>query len=143
MPSVAYSEGLLFGYRWYDHHAVAPLFEFGFGLSTTTFSFSALKATATSVSFTLANTGGRAGKAVPQLYLGFPAASGEPPKVLRGFTKIALAPGASTTVTLPLTDRDLSVFDEDIHDWRVVTGQFAVYVGASSRDLALTGAFTR
>ena len=65
------------------------------------------------------------------------------PRVLRGFTKVGIATGASTTVTLPLTNRDLSAFDEDADDWRVVRGRFAVFVGESSRELTLTGTFTR
>ena len=45
-----------------------------------------------------------------QLYVGFPAAAGEPPKVLRAFRKVQLDPGQRATVTLTLDRRDLSVW---------------------------------
>ena len=69
-----------------------------------------------------------------QLYLGFPASAGEPPKQLKGFEKVQLAPGAKTTVQFKLEPRDLSIWDVASHDWSVVKGKFGVFVGASSRD---------
>lgn len=75
------------GYRWYDSHNVAPAFEFGLGLSYTTFSYSDVQVSKSGVSFTLKNTGSRDGAATPQLYLGFPASAGEPPKQLKGGRK--------------------------------------------------------
>jgi beta-glucosidase len=66
-----------------------------------------LKATDTSVSFTLENSGKVAGAEVVQLYLGFPASAGEPPRQLKGFEKVVLAAGATQKVTIPLTKRDV------------------------------------
>ena len=63
---------------------MTPAYEFGRGLSYTTFSYTDVKASSSGVSFTLKNTGSRDGAATPQLYLGFPASAGEPPKQLKG-----------------------------------------------------------
>ena len=83
-----YSEKLLVGYRWYDQAAVTPAFPFGHGLSYTTFNLSELSAASGAVSFTVANTGSVSGAETPQVYLGFPTAAGEPPRQLKGFTKV-------------------------------------------------------
>jgi len=98
---------------------ITPRFEFGFGLSYTTFSYSSLSISTTStgysVSFTVTNTGAIAGTEKPQLYLGYPAAAGEPPKVLRGFDEVDLTAGQSKTVTLPLIIRDLRLVQISIY----------------------------
>src|SRR5207237_3624347 len=64
-PELEYSEGLKVGYRWYDSQGIAPLYPFGFGLSYTTFAFTNLELAPTaqgaSVTFTVKNTGKRAG----------------------------------------------------------------------------------
>jgi len=143
----AYSEGLEIGYRWYDTNNVAPLFPFGFGLSYTTFGYSNLTVGAVSpsgqvqIGFDLTNTGGRAGAEVPQLYLGFPAAAGEPPKLLKGFQKITLSPGQTRHVTFNLDWEDLANWDATARGWVVTPGQFQVLVGAASRDIRLSGSF--
>ena len=77
------------------------------------------------------------GAEVAQLYLGFPAAAGEPPQVLRGFQKLHLAPGAEATATFELGAGDLSVWSAEKHEWSPVSGKFGVFVGASSRDILL------
>jgi beta-glucosidase len=88
----------------------------------------------------ITNSGGVAGAEVPQLYLGYPASANAPPKQLRGFNKINLAVGASSTATFKLRRRDLSVWDGA--KWVVPSGEFSVYVGSSSRDVRLTGKIT-
>jgi beta-glucosidase len=144
---VVYSEGLQMGYRWYDANDVTPLFPFGFGLSYTTFGYSNLTLSAVSpsgqvqVGFDLTNTGTRAGAEVAELYLGFPTAANEPPKLLKGFQKIILSPGQSQHVTFSLDWEDLANWDATARGWIVTPGTFQVMVGASSRDVRLTGSF--
>ena len=77
--------GIFVGYRWYDQDGIAPLFPFGYGMSYTRFVYSALTWHAAPgrglvVRFRLANTGPLAGTAVPQVYLGPPAARRRGPR---------------------------------------------------------------
>ncbi|CAK5280735.1 unnamed protein product [Mycena citricolor] len=81
------------------------------------------------------NTGQTAGAEVAQLYVSFPSAEDEPPRVLRGFDKLQLSPGQQGTATFELTRKDLSVWDVSQQKWRVPKGSFTISVGASSRDL--------
>ena len=76
----------------------------------TTFTYSALKASTSSVTFNLANTGKVEGTETSQLYLRFPDAADEPPLQLKGFAKTTLAPGTNTTVTITLTLAEFSVW---------------------------------
>jgi beta-glucosidase len=165
---VLYSEGIDVGYRYYDANNETPLFPFGYGLSYTSFSFSNLNVTpqavqngssnpgATScgcngqsgaqvqVSATVTNTGKVAGSDVAQLYLGDPASAGEPPRQLKGFQKVTLQPGQSTTVHFTLSGHDLSYWDDAADGWVLPDGQYQVYVGDSSAlaNLPLQGGFT-
>jgi beta-glucosidase len=94
-----------------DAQNITPRFEFGFGLSYTTFAYSSLAITASGASqvikFTVSNTGAFGGTEIPQLYLAYPTSAGEPKKVLRGFEEVILAVGASSTVTITLSKRDM------------------------------------
>jgi beta-glucosidase len=125
---VSYSEGLNVGYRWFDAKNIAPLFPFGHGLSYTTFGYSGLSVAKTadgaSVRFRLSNTGGRAGAEVAQVYVAAPAGSGEPPKQLKGFQKMFLSPGQSSTVTIPLGARAFARWDTTKHTWVVDKGTY-------------------
>ncbi|KAJ6568119.1 glycoside hydrolase family 3 protein [Mycena sp. CBHHK59/15] len=145
MPTITYTEKLLLDYRYMDAHSIAPRFEYGFGLSYTTFGYSDLSITSSGtskiVSFTVTNTGAVAGTEIPQLYLGYPAAAGEPPKVLRGFDDVPLAAGASQQVAMTVIQREMSIWDTVSQTWVRPSGVFSVYVGASSRDIRLTGSF--
>ena len=93
---VNYDEGLKVGYKWYDAEKKPVLFPFGFGLSYTTFTYSGLSVTAgdsTTVTFTVKNTGKRAGTETAQVYASLPDAAGEPPKRLVGWTRVDLGAG--------------------------------------------------
>ena len=142
-PHSSYSEGLLVGYRWYDAKNITPLFPFGYGLSYTTFGYSKIAVTRTgagaSVTFTVTNTGSRAGAEVAQVYVGDPAAVGEPPKQLKGFGRVSLNPGRSATVTVPLDAMSFAHWDTSKHAWAVSAGTYEVTVGGSSRDIAGQG----
>ena len=97
-----YDEGVKVGYKWYDAEKKPVLFPFGFGLSYTTFDYSGLTVTPgenVKVTFTIANTGARAGAEIAEVYAALPASAQEPPKRLVGFTKVKLEPKAKQTVT--------------------------------------------
>jgi beta-glucosidase len=146
-----YSEDIDVGYRWYDQNNQTPLFPFGFGLSYTTFSYSDLSispwlttaAGDVQVSATVTNTGQTAGSDVAQLYLGDPASTGEPPRQLKGFQKVTLAPRQSTRVTFTLTPSDLSYWNTTSNEFQVDEGTYQVYVGDASdlADLPMSGRF--
>ncbi len=135
-------EGAAVGYKWYDLKKIEPLFPFGHGLSYSKFAYSDLKAQDTNgvltVSFAVKNVGARAGKDVPQVYVSPKAGGWEAPQRLGGFKKVDLAPGATTTVTVTVDPRLLSVWDAKAHGWSIAAGDYAVSVGASSRASAAT-----
>lgn len=147
---VQYSEGLNVGYRGYQAEHIKQLFPFGYGLSYTTFAFSDLSVSpvwadeggGVQVSAMVTNTGRVAGAEVAQLYLGDPAISGEPPRQLRGFDKVALAPGGSARVTFTVTTRDMSYWNSASQTWTAASGRYRVMVGDSSANLPLSGHFT-
>lgn len=137
---VHYNEGLKVGYKWYDAEHLPVLFPFGFGLSYTTYSYSGLKVTPGSeatVTFTVKNTGSRAGDEIAEVYAGLPAAAQEPPKRLVGWARVHLNPGESREVRVAVSSRDLSIFDVANNAWKLVPGKYDFMVGASSRDLPL------
>ena len=165
---VQYSEGIDVGYRYYDANNETPLFPFGYGLSYTRFGYSHLSVSPrhlkngtsnpgtpachcngqsqeqAEVSAVVTNTGKVTGSDVAQLYLDDPAASGEPPRQLKGFQKVTLKPGQSTTVHFTLSGQDLSYWNDAANGWVLPDGTFGVGVGDSSAlaNLPLHGSFT-
>jgi len=150
---VNYSEGLKTGYKWFDANQMTPLFPFGFGLSYTTFAINNAKLADRMISnrpgfdvtFDLRNTGSVAGAEVAQVYLGLPAAVGEPPRRLVGWQKVLLSPGALQHVTISVDEADsshpLSYWDEGTSRWLTAPGTYTVYLGNSSANLSVAGAF--
>ncbi|PYC66368.1 glycosyl hydrolase [Streptomyces tateyamensis] len=142
---VQYSEGLKVGYRWYDSQNITPMFPFGFGLSYTTFAYANLTVGQpdangnVAVGFDVTNSGSRAGAEVPQVYVGQPGSTGEPPKNLRGFTRLTLSPGQTQHVAITLDARSFQYWN---NGWTNASGSNTVYVGSSSRDIRLTGTTT-
>jgi len=138
---VHYDEGLKVGYKWYDAEKKPVLFPFGHGLSYTKYSYSGLKVTPgkdTTVTFTVKNTGSRAGAEVAQVYAALPGAAGEPPKRLVGWSKVQLNPGESKQVTVPVPPLYLSIYDVASSSWKLLPGSYAFMAGGSSKDLPLT-----
>lgn len=139
---IHYPEGLKVGYKWFDAEKKEPLFAFGHGLSYTSYAYSGLKAVEeggqVKVSFTVRNTGKRAGAEIAQVYASLPPGTGEPPKRLVAWDKIQLAPGESKTVTLTVPPLHLAVFNADKDDWEVVSGDYRFLVGGSSRETPLS-----
>ena len=142
---VYYDEGLKVGYKWYDEENKPVLFPFGFGLSYTTYAYSGLSVTPglpTAVSFTVKNTGKRAGTEIAQVYASLPDAAGEPPKRLVGWARVELAPDESKQVSVPVTRDRLTIYDEASDSWKLVPGNYVIRVGTSSQDLSLHQAVT-
>ncbi len=135
-----YDEGVKVGYKWFDAEHKPVLFPFGYGLSYTTFGYSGLKVDTgdtVKVTFTLANTGVRAGKEIAEVYAALPASAEEPPKRLVGWSKVELKPGEHKPITVEIDRKYLSIWDVDRHDWSLVPGDYTFLVGGSSDKLAL------
>ena len=134
-----YNEGVRFGYKWFDSEGKQPLFPFGYGLSYTTFRYSGLKvdAHAHTATFTLENTGSRAGTEVAEAYVQLPSSVGENFRRLAGWQRVELAPGEHKTVTVALEPLAFASFDEAADHWTWPAGEYTVSVGGSSRDLPL------
>ena len=135
---IAYPEGLKVGYKWFEAQDIEPLFAFGHGLSYTSFAYSGLRATPQEVTFSVRNTGKRAGAEIAQVYVSLPPSTQEPPKRLVAWDKVQLAPGESKSLTLPLDPLYLSIFDVEQDAWKRVPGAYRVFVGGSSRETPLT-----
>jgi beta-glucosidase len=126
------------------------LYPFGFGLSYTAYRYSKLEVTPATekadgeirVELDVQNVGARAGAEIVQLYVSPRTTSVVYyDKVLRGFERVALGPGASAHVQFTLTPKDLMLLDREMR-WTVEPGPYDVMVGASSEDIRLRGAFT-
>ncbi len=130
--------------RTYRYFQGKPLYPFGHGLGYTAFRYArartsapALRAGGTiTVSVDVTNTGTRAGEEVVQLYVQHAGSKVPRPIIeLRGYQRIALKPGETRTVALPLRADDLSYWDTSAHRWAVEPGTVRLRLGASSADL--------
>ena len=147
---VEYAEGIYVGYRYFDKQKVEPLFPFGYGLSYTKFDYSGLKVSPNQVapgkpvevSFSVRNSGSRAGAEVVELYVHDGHSSVDRPiKELKGFRRINLAPGEMKDLHFTLDRSAMAFYSTAKKDWVTEPGQFDVLVGTSSRDIRLKGSF--
>jgi beta-glucosidase len=132
--TIEYHEGAEVGYRWFARTGATPLYAFGHGLSYTTFAYDDLAVDGgdtVTASFTVTNTGERAGADVPQLYLV------EPRSRLLGFERVELAPGETHRVTVTADPRLLARFEGD--RWVIAEGDHRVAVGTSAETPVLDG----
>ncbi|MEU8108603.1 glycoside hydrolase family 3 C-terminal domain-containing protein [Nonomuraea muscovyensis] len=117
----------------YLYHEGDPLYSFGHGLSYTTFGYQGLRVRGDQVSVKVTNTGEVRGEEVVQLYTHqHRSRFKQPVRQLRGFQRIALAPGESKTVTFPLRRDDLAVWDHTRGRWVVEAATHDVLVGSAS-----------
>ena len=134
-----YREGLFVGYRYYQTVGKPVAFPFGFGLSYTTFAYSDLSVRRDGVSFTLTNTGTRPGAEVAQVYLTGPRDRVFRPALeLKGFQKVALRPGESRRVAIPLDGYAFRWFNPGTNQWEVEGGTYRISVGPNAGDLPLS-----
>ncbi|MCG2793504.1 MAG: glycoside hydrolase family 3 C-terminal domain-containing protein [Weeksellaceae bacterium] len=149
--NISYNEGIFVGYRWHDTQKIKPLFSFGHGLSYTTFDFGKAKADKTTMTqgdkitftFTVKNTGKKAGAEVAQLYISdLKSSLPRPLKELKGFEKIFLNPGEEKEVSITIDKAALSFFDADKHAWVAEPGDFEALIGNSSDNIKTKVKFT-
>jgi beta-glucosidase len=130
-------------HRGYLFDSAQPLFPFGFGLSYTSFEIGAPRLSAprtradepVTVAVDVSNTGKVAGDEVVQLYLHQTVSSvTRPVKELKGFRRVSLAPGQTTTVQFTLDREAFSMWDEHMRHV-VEPGVFEIMVGPNSAQL--------
>ncbi|MBO5129025.1 MAG: glycoside hydrolase family 3 C-terminal domain-containing protein [Oscillospiraceae bacterium] len=139
-----YREGLYVGYRYFDTALRAVKYPFGHGLSYTPFEYSALEICEDRVRFRIRNTGAVSGEEVAQLYIH--AGTGgmfRPAQELKGFARVALEPGEEKEVTITMDSRSFAVWSIAENGWVVEPGAYELRIGASSRDIRLTGTVTK
>jgi beta-glucosidase len=144
---VHYGEGLFIGYRYYDAKHAPVLFPFGYGLSYTSYAYSNPRVSAESfkdvdgvkVSVDVTNTGPLPGKEIVQVYV-HDRKSGlvRPEKELKGFAKVALQPGETQTVSIPLDFRAFAYYHPEYQQWITETGDFDLLIAASAADIRHT-----
>ena len=130
----------------YGNSATSPQFDFGTGMSYTTFDYGNLTLDKTSipmtggeinVSFSVKNTGSRAGKETAILYLRDEVATLSPAgKRVRRFAKVYLEPNQSKTLTFKLNRDDFSYIGMN-NKPIIEAGDFTVMIGGMSKTFAL------
>jgi beta-glucosidase len=125
-------------------------YPFGFGLSYTTFETSDLSVTSSvsrrgtvTATFTVANTGSRAGTDVVPVYVHQPVSDiVAPPRRLVGFTRVDLDAGESHVVHVSFPVSELAVTSGDIDGAgrpKVEPGSYQVQVGNLTADFSVRG----
>jgi beta-glucosidase len=130
--------------RTYRFFNGTPLYPFGHGLSYTKFQYKNVRTSGRQlspdgridVSVDVTNTGKRGGSEVVQLYVQHMGSKvARPREDLRGYRRVALQPGETKTVTLPLMAKSLAFWDSTSHGWVVEQEPVRLRVGASSSDI--------
>jgi beta-glucosidase len=124
-----------------------PLFAFGHGLSYTEFAYDKLRISKSEigvgdtliVSVDLSNRGDVAAEEVVQMYVRDLVGNvTRPVKELKGFKRVYLEPGSTTTVDFELHTNDLAFYGRNMQ-LMVEPGEFHVWVGGSSNTELRTG----
>ncbi len=143
-----YVEDIFVGYRYFETFAQDSVrYPFGFGMSYTQFAVQpdsiACKDDTLTLTVSIQNVGGYAGKEVVQLYCELPQGKlGQPARILCAFAKTkTIAPGGKDTVTLTVSLADLAAYDDSGitgHPYARVleAGSYRFYLGTDVRQAA-------
>lgn len=143
---VLYGEDIFVGYRYYDTKKVPVRYAFGHGMSYTEFAYADLTLSSArmmdgdilTVSLKVKNIGQTEGKEVVQMYVSDKCGTPERPvKELKGFVKVHLMPGEEKTVSMDISARDLSYYEERLGDWYAPSGIYRILIGHASDDIRL------
>lgn len=159
--NLEYTDGILFGYRWYEKNKVKPLYCFGHGLSYTAFRYElerieqknkGAEVIGFDVHLYIENIGSVKGDEIVQLYLGkaeVPEHVQMADKQLAGFSRVeALMPSEKRKVCIHVGERMLSYWnpqgelrsmqDGTLGKWEIASGKRRLYIGASIEDIRIT-----
>ena len=124
------------------------LFPFGFGLSYTSFKIGDAKPCKSEIrsdetlelSIPVSNTGKRTGTEVVQVYVRKVTDADGPSKTLRGFKRVEVEAGKTTSVSIDLSPSAFEFYDRNQLKMKDSSGEYEVYYGNSSdaKDLKMT-----
>jgi beta-glucosidase len=144
LPQINWDTGNVYyhyyhGYAKLEKEGKRPLFPYGFGLSYTTFALSKPDFRSDEKTVTarcvVTNTGKWAGTEVVQMYTGFKNSRVDRPvKLLRGFKRVTLEPGASATVEISCPVERLRFYNPQAAVFELEHMDYEVYIGSSSAD---------
>ena len=128
--------------RTYRYFTGQPQYAFGYGLSYTTFAVGKAKLSARSmkkggtvkIMVPMTNTGKREGTETIQIYVKALEDAEAPIKALKGFQKLSLKPGETSTATISLDDEAFEYYNEAIDELSVKPGRYQILYGTSSLD---------
>lgn len=138
---VVYEEGVFYGYRYYEKENINVMFPFGYGLSYTEFKYDDFNVKSCGngsfeVCFSVENIGDVDGMEAVQVYAGENNPTVERPvKELKAFTKVAVKKGEKASVSLMLNKADFAYYDVEKKDFITNSGDYTIYIGASSSDI--------
>lgn len=130
------------GYAKLDKEGKKPYLPYGFGLSYTEYKYEEAEFCANdqevTASCTVTNTGEREGTEIVQMYIGFAESSVDRPvKLLRGFTRVRLAPSESRRVTISCPVEELCWYNPVTEQMELEHMKYQIYIGANESDEAL------
>lgn len=128
-----YKEGIYVGYRYFDTVNMPVRYPFGYGLSYSKFDYKDFHLEGKEIVGTITNDSEVAGKEIVEVYVGLNNSPiYNPSKQLKDFTKVSLLPHESKEVRFTLSD---DYFMSYADGWKVIDGDYTIYVGSSSRDI--------
>ena len=144
--NLKYRESIFVGYRYYDTAEKEVAYPFGYGLSYSKFEYSDLKLAKgdngkLAVCFNIKNVGDVKADEIAQVYVAakFPSKVYRAAKELKEFARVSLEPGETVNVELSLDKCAFEYFSTDLDKWVTEAGTYSILVGASSRDIRLSG----
>jgi beta-glucosidase len=128
------------GYWYLERAGTVPAYPFGFGLGYTTFALGGARAETSDggivVHATVANTGGRAGSDLVQVYARRHG-SGRPFRLV-GFGRVEVEPGGREDLAIPVRSDSLAERDLDAHAMVVRPGPYDLRVARHAGDPGIT-----
>ncbi len=135
--------GYYHGYTLFDKNGIEPQYPFGYGLSYTDFEIANEKASQTEktveVTADIKNIGAVDGDEVLQIYVSSENKEKDRPvKLLKGFKRVTLKAGESTTVKVEIDLEDMKFYNAEKGEWELDTS-YTILAGTSSRNAKPVG----